>query len=146
MTTAERIAAALERAAASNERLANALERIATALEAPTTLGCPPNTIPHFRGIDADTGQDIMILVPQFPAGAYRVDFLLATSNLTRKVVVECDGHEWHHATKEQVDRDNTRRNWLQSQGYTVLNFSGRTLTADPAKCAKQAIDLCLGR
>ena len=51
----------------------------------------------------------------QQPIGEYIVDFVCAG----RKLVVEVDGGQ--HV--EQAEYDESRRKWLQDQGYRVLRF-----------------------
>lgn len=58
------------------------------------------------------------------------------------KLVVECDGHEFHQKTKEQVSRDNERDMNLKMNGYDVIHFSGSQIYNDPLKCAFEAIRL----
>lgn len=52
------------------------------------------------------------------------------------KLVVECDGHDFHEKTVEQVNRDNARDFYLQLSGYDVLHFSGSQIFDDPLQCA----------
>ena len=53
-------------------------------------------------------------LQAQVPVGPYRVDFILFNSNM--RVVVECDGHDYHERTKDQAKRDRARvaTSWSQ--------------------------------
>src|SRR5687768_2589162 len=46
-------------------------------------------------------------IVPQYSVGNYRVDFLVTFTPGTEptvRVVVECDGHDFHEKTKEQAE------------------------------------------
>lgn len=52
------------------------------------------------------------------------------------KLVIECDGHDFHEKTKEQVIHDNERDYDLKSAGYDILHFSGSEIYNDPFKCA----------
>lgn len=54
------------------------------------------------------------------------------------KVVIECDGHEFHEATKEQVEKRNNRDMDLKMQGYDVLHYSGSQIFKNPKKCARE--------
>lgn len=54
------------------------------------------------------------------------------------KVVIECDGHEFHEATKEQVEKRNNRDMDLKMQGYDVLHYSGSQIFKNPRKCARE--------
>lgn len=53
----------------------------------------------------------------QVPIGSYIVDFAC----LKRKLIVELDG--LHHSNPAQVSHDETRDEWLHSQGFSVLRF-----------------------
>lgn len=69
--------------------------------------------------------------------GQYRVDFLLTDTDYDVKVVIECDGHDFHERTKEQAERDRTRDRSLQAAGYLVLRYTGAEIWRDPFKCAE---------
>jgi len=86
-------------------------------------------------------------IIPQFQIGAYRVDFAIrlsdprdeARSDLQAfKIVVECDGHDFHEKTKEQAQRDKARDRALSRMGWTVLRFTGSEIYRDPFACAAQ--------
>jgi very-short-patch-repair endonuclease len=62
----------------------------------------------------------------------------------TKGIVVECDGHDFHEKTKEQVRRDKARDRWLQIQGYPVMRFSGSEIYRDSEACCKEIGDLAL--
>lgn len=71
----------------------------------------------------------------------YRVDFMIEVrytkSKSLKTFIVECDGHDFHHKTKEQVTRDNKRDRDLQENGYIVLRFSGSEIHREGAReCA----------
>lgn len=82
----------------------------------------------------------------------YRVDFVIDTDNdfyRSRtehpvKVVFECDGHEFHEKTKEQVEYGNKRDYDLKMAGYDVIHFSGSQIYNDPFECAKKALKFVL--
>jgi hypothetical protein len=61
------------------------------------------------------------------------------------KVVVECDGHEFHERTKEQARADKSRDRELTAMGYTVLHFTGSEIHADPWKCAREVYRVLIG-
>lgn len=64
----------------------------------------------------------------------YRVDFLITGRG--KKLVIECDGRDFHHATREQIERDRNRDTELSSAGYTVFRFPGKQITSDVWKTA----------
>lgn len=79
----------------------------------------------------------------------YRVDFFIPViyKNQENKCfVIECDGHEFHQKTKEQVERDNTRMRNLQKEGYEVVRFSGTEIWHRPYKCANEVLNIILSK
>jgi very-short-patch-repair endonuclease len=89
---------------------------------------------------------------PQYQIGDYRVDFYIELqdaqaqfrckdNSFRPKIVVECDGHDFHEKTKEQAQKDKERDRTLQSCGYPVFRFSGSEIWEDPFKCAKATLD-----
>ena len=85
----------------------------------------------------------------------YRADFLFDSDILNEicdsefnqfKLVIECDGHEFHEKTKKQVEERNTRDMDLKKAGYDVLHFSGSQIFNDPFKCANETLDYILSK
>ena len=80
----------------------------------------------------------------------YRVDFLIPVlykhedKKYEKYFVVECDGHEFHQKTKEQVERDNIRTRELQKEGYVVIRFSGSEILNKTYKCVEEIISIIL--
>ncbi|AYO30830.1 DUF559 domain-containing protein [Biomaibacter acetigenes] len=79
----------------------------------------------------------------------YRVDICIYLGNITdlnscKKLIIECDGHEFHEKTKEQAARDKQRDRMLMMAGYQIIHFTGSEIWADPYKCAREVIDLLL--
>ncbi len=52
------------------------------------------------------------------------------------KLIIECDGFEYHHLTKKQVNYDYERENNLKLNGYDVIRFSGTQIYNEPIECA----------
>lgn len=63
--------------------------------------------------------------------GKYRVDFFVWTSFSKDKIIIECDGHDFHEKTKEQAKYDKERDRWLTSQGYKILKYTGSEIYND---------------
>jgi very-short-patch-repair endonuclease len=109
------------------------------AMEARLMCDCPD---PHTS----------LIVRPQAQIGDYRVDFLIHSSNLRapgdnrvwRRLVVECDGHNFHERTKEQAAKDRARDRWLTSKDYDVFRFTGSELWRNPMECAEQVTNWAL--
>lgn len=75
----------------------------------------------------------------------YFADFFLLFEHIDWiKIVVECDGHEFHQKTKKQVEHDNEREMRLKLLGYDVLRFSGSQIYKNPMKCANDIVDYVL--
>lgn len=75
---------------------------------------------------------------PQKVINAYRVDFLVTSPDTKKKIVIECDGHDFHERTKEQAEGDRSRDRNLTRDGYCVIRFTGREIWRDPWKCAEE--------
>jgi very-short-patch-repair endonuclease len=74
----------------------------------------------------------------------YRVDFMARcyANDKLHFFAIECDGHEFHEKTKEQVRKDKQRERALLTQGITVIRFSGSEIWNDAAGCAKEAYEI----
>lgn len=69
--------------------------------------------------------------------GSWPVDFVvsLRLGDEELKVVIECDGHDFHERTKEQAARDRSRDRELQSLGFKIFRFTGSEIWGDPLAC-----------
>lgn len=83
----------------------------------------------------------------------YIADFVFDTSNLDDgdgteyepfKLVIECDGFEYHHANKQQVQKDVDRDHDLKMEGYDIIHFTGSEIYNDPYKCAEYTLNYIL--
>ena len=84
-----------------------------------------------------------LIMQPQAKIEDWRVDFLFYVREwpqLTkyRKIIVECDGHDFHERTKEQAERDRSRDRHAIANGLQVMRFTGSELWRDPWGCASE--------
>jgi very-short-patch-repair endonuclease len=80
-----------------------------------------------------------VVIVPQHYIGKHRVDFAILLTGLAPiRIVVECDGHEFHEKTKEQAARDKMRDRDLQIAGWKVLRFTGSEICRNDAECGAQ--------
>ena len=68
-------------------------------------------------------------------------EFITTIKNPNFKLAIECDGHEFHEKTKEQVQQDNEREYELKMSGFDVLHFSGSQIYNNPFKCAAQTLN-----
>lgn len=72
----------------------------------------------------------------------FRVDFMVTVlaGKEYKRLVVECDGHDFHERTKKQAKADRSRDRRLQELGYTVYRFTGSEIYTDPVKCAQDVV------
>ena len=56
------------------------------------------------------------------------------------RLVIECDGYEFHQKTKEQVEKDNKREYDIKMQGFEILRFSGKEIYNDAMGCALKTL------
>lgn len=119
-----------------------------------------PNNIQYIKGYGLHKS---LLIEPQKQIGDYRVDFLLSYSGIKsweidennknnriplmtkNKIVIECDGHDFHEKTKEQAKKDKSRDRVLQSFGYKVYRFTGSEIFQDNMKCAEEVIKSITG-
>lgn len=76
-----------------------------------------------------------ILVYPQAEIGAYRADFLfdvLMPGEGRQLWVVECDGHAFHHASKEQVERDKRRDRDMAAEGILILRYAGSEIYRNP--------------
>lgn len=99
---------------------------------------------PAVNGKRHRKGTWLFTINPQEKIGDYRVDFVLVCDK-GKKVVVECDGHDFHERTKEQAAKDRKRDRELQAKGYLVLRYTGSEIYRSPTECAMDAIKKLLG-
>lgn len=100
----------------------------------------------HLEKMMLDEANDYRLLVlPQAQVAGWRVDFLICATvenhpgkNTWKKVIVECDGHDFHERTKEQAAKDRSRDRGAQMAGFHILRFTGSELWRDPWGCAEK--------
>ncbi len=87
-----------------------------------------------------------LIIRSQAQLDGWRVDFLIHAYDFARKggpmgwrkLIVECDGHDFHERTKQQAAKDRSRDRNVQLNDYSVLRFTGSELYKDAWGCAEQ--------
>jgi very-short-patch-repair endonuclease len=79
-----------------------------------------------------------VVIAPQYHIDEHRVDFAVFVRGLGEEVriVVECDGHDFHEKTKEQAASDKRRDRDIQIAGWKVLRFTGSEIWRDCWGCA----------
>lgn len=92
--------------------------------------------------IEADSLDErrIVAVIPQAKVGPYRADFLVATrkGDTYARVVVECDGFDFHAAEDEQAIADKQRDRAMRDMGFWVCRFTGSEITTQAALCVKE--------
>lgn len=58
------------------------------------------------------------------------------------KIVIECDGHDFHEKTKEQAARDKRRDREMTLSGYKVLRYTGSEIVSDPEQIISDIYDI----
>lgn len=89
-----------------------------------------------------------ILILPQAHIAGWRTDFLICATQeggsgktTWRKVIVECDGHDFHERTKEQAAKDRSRDRDAQMAGFHILRFTGSELWRDPWGCAEKVCE-----
>lgn len=109
----------------------------------------------HFADQKHRHGALMIGAMPQAPVGVYRADFLflgvIADSDdkadwKVIPLVVECDGHDFHDRTKDQVRRDKQRDRDMLALGYQCMRFAGSEIWRDPMSCLNEAINFLEGQ
>ena len=72
--------------------------------------------------------------------GPYRVDFFVKSP--FGRVVIECDGHDFHERTKQQAAHDKKRDRYLQKEGYAVLHYTGSEIVSGRINWAEDLLPL----
>ncbi len=67
---------------------------------------------------------DVVTIRQQVEIGDYRVDFLIEHPKF--KLIIECDGYQWHEKTQTQFIKEKQRDRFFASNGYTVLHYAGK--------------------
>lgn len=87
------------------------------------------------------------VIATQTHIEGYRVDFMLCRSIrsevredpfISKPIIIECDGHQFHERTKEQAQSDKERDRILQGAGYPVYRFAGSEIWSRPLHCVEQ--------
>lgn len=85
----------------------------------------------HFADTD-------VLLIPQWPIGRYRYDFLARSAHHARVVLIECDGKDFH-SSREQTANDRRKDEEAKRAGIPLLRFKGTELFRDAHSCASTA-------
>jgi len=115
-------------------------------------FGPRPEYLPNYHERDAGV---FISIQQQYKVGDYKVDFYIeqqgtrgdCETNPTNghgKLIVECDGHDFHDRTKEQAARDKARDRKITESGMPIFRFTGSELWKDSGACGAQCVaELC---
>lgn len=81
----------------------------------------------------------------------YTVDFLfvydpIENKKKSKKIIIECDGHDFHEKTKEQAAHDKERDRFFVKNGYYVLRYTGSQIMNDKIEILCDLLQLILGK
>jgi very-short-patch-repair endonuclease len=107
------------------------------------------DTVQAFMDRDLSApGSSVLIVWPQARFDGRLVDFMIFSLDWSdtnhrhwRKLVVECDGHDFHNRTKEQVSRDRKKDRRATLNGVDFFRFTGSDIWRDPWGCAEEITD-----
>jgi hypothetical protein len=68
----------------------------------------------------------------------YRAD--ITVEGAGKRLVVECDGYDWHGGDGESWVKDRARDRFMQRLGWAVYRFPGPELWAAPSACAREVL------
>lgn len=88
---------------------------------------------------------DALLVIPQYRADKYKVDFALRQHSVDLIVCVELDGHEFHDRNEQQRRYEKSRDRFLTISGHKVLHFTGSEIVRDPCAAALEAFALATG-
>lgn len=82
---------------------------------------------------------------PQEKIGKYRADFVVVIpkhndENKKMRIVIECDGHDYHERTKEQAARDKEKDRFVQNHGFLIHRYTGSEIWNSAGSCALDGI------
>jgi very-short-patch-repair endonuclease len=81
-------------------------------------------------------GSERLLIAPQHTIGFYLADIAIVDQLHKRRVVVECDGFEFHDKGLQQAAHDRARDRFFLTRNWPVLRFNGSEIT--------RQVDLCL--
>lgn len=99
-----------------------------------TTIQKATNIENQFRYALLRKGIDF---IEQADIGPWSCDFLLPE----HAIVIEADGEYWHSDPKTKR-KDRRKDLWLQSKGFMVLHFDGKTITQSADHCVEKVLEL----
>lgn len=104
--------------------------------------GVPCDTSLKFDGVEYATQAGPsrwLILERDVKILTYRADFMVTVVGLPDyRLVVECDGHDFHDRTKHQAAYDRARDRELMRHCALSIRFTGSEIHHSPERCASE--------
>lgn len=85
---------------------------------------------------DKFEGHEPLLICPQRWIGSHRADFAIVHQKYWRRLVIECDGFEYHDRNVQMAQRDKARDRAFLIKGWPVMRFTGTEIN--------RRIDVCL--
>ena len=89
-------------------------------------------------------GPGKLLIVAQHQLGRFRADFALMMEG-GRKLIIECDGIEWHDRTNQQFVSERQRERDILILGWPVMRFTGSEIMRNPEACAADVAAFMIG-
>lgn len=89
-------------------------------------------------------GTGLFIISSQYKIDDYIVDFFIEYKQKDghKKIIVECDGHEFHEKTKEQAAKQKKRDRHFATKEFIMLHYSGSDIVNQPELIFKDFITI----
>jgi hypothetical protein len=83
------------------------------------------------------TGDDDLVLYPQFPLARFRYDFaVVAKWKAKPLVLIECDGKDFHSSADQQAN-DKLKDDAASNAGIRLIRFTGSEINGDADACVR---------
>jgi very-short-patch-repair endonuclease len=90
------------------------------------------------------TGDDDLVLYPQFPLARFRYDFAVMAKWTARPLVlIECDGKDFHSSADQQAN-DKLKDEAAAKAGIRLIRFTGSEINGDVDACVRHALSALL--
>ena len=90
------------------------------------------------------TGDDDLVLHPQFPLVRFRYDFaVVAKWKAKPLVLIECDGKDFHLSADQQAN-DKLKNDAASNAGIRLIRFTGSEINGDVSACVAYALSVML--
>jgi very-short-patch-repair endonuclease len=90
------------------------------------------------------TGDDDLVLYPQFPLARFRYDFAVVAKWKARPLVlIECDGKDFHSSADQQAN-DKLKDEAAANAGIRLIRFTGSEINGDVDACVRYSLSAML--